>query len=272
MVVGGGVLLSSFDALGWLPTMLVMAGLIVLMSLPLLLYREPLPVPSSSSSSSLPQVSWLSWLHYFTRNNGAALTWAAALIAYKFGDALGSPMTQTLLVDRGYGVDDIGRIAGIYGSVAGMAGAMLGGVVARRSRLGALLVCGLVHAALMLAYAWPAAVPDLDHTVTTVLFVVEHLTGGMATVALFTVMMDATRKSSGASDYTAQASIVVVASGIGSSLSGVLADAVGYEAHFIVAGVLCVIGTLVMVPVFRRGLVPDSNDNNNDDDSTAERA
>lgn len=261
MVVGGGVLLSSFGKLGWLPTMLVMAGLIVLMSLPLLLYREPLHGSSSSSSSSSSQkVSWLSWLHYFTRNNGAAFIWAAALIAYKFGDALGSPMTQTLLVDRGYDVDDIGRIAGIYGSVAGMAGAMLGGVVARRSRLGALLVCGLVHAVLMLGYAWPAAVPNLDHTVTTVLFVVEHLTGGMATVALFTVMMDATRKSSGASDYTAQASIVVVASGVGSSLSGAVADAVGYEAHFVIAGVLCVLGTLAMVPVFRRGLVPRNDD------------
>jgi hypothetical protein len=267
MVVGGGVLLSSFDTLGWLPTMLVMAGLIVLMSLPLLLYREP-RATSVSTSAVGSEAAWPSWLHYFTRNDGRPLVWAAALIAYKFGDALGSPMTQTLLVDRGYGVDDIGRIAGIYGSVAGMAGAMLGGVVARRSRLGALVVCGLVHAVLMLAYAWPAAVPNLDHSVTTVLFVVEHLTGGMATVALFTAMMDATRRSSGASDYTAQASVVVVASGVGASLSGVLADVVGYELHFIDAGALCIVGTLVMALVFRRGLVPAGND----DDNTVEPA
>jgi predicted MFS family arabinose efflux permease len=88
------------------------------------------------------------------------------------------------------------------------------------------------------------------------LVVLEHVTGGMATVSLFTAMMDAALKETGASDYTAQASVVVLASGVGSALSGVSADALGYLWHFVVAGVVCVVGSLAMIPLYRLGIAP----------------
>ena len=48
----------------------------------------------------------------------------------------------------------------------------------------------------------------------------EHLFGGMATVALFTAMMDASRGERAATDYTIQACIVVSATGLGAIASG----------------------------------------------------
>lgn len=254
MVIGGGALLAGFGVFGWTPTFLTMAVLIALMSVPTLLFREP-PVPALTTAP----VSLLASLHFFTRDGGRLVIWAGGIALYKIGDALGSPMARTLLVDRGYSTVDIAWLLGTLGSVAGMAGALLGGLVARRRRLSALLACGLVHAMLMAAYALPITL-DLSvqdgRLLVGALVVLEHLTGGMATVSLFTAMMDAALKETGATDYTAQASVVVIASGVGSALSGVSADALGYEAHFLMAGVVCVVGSLVMIPLYRLGIAP----------------
>lgn len=263
MVVGGGALLAGFSTFGWLPTLLMMAGLIAIMSVPTLLFREPpvVRVPSSSPSSSTP-VSLLSSLSFFTRGGGTVAIWAGALALYKLGDALGSPMARTLLIDRGYSLRDVAWLLGTLGSVAGMVGAILGGVVARRSRLRALLACGLVHAALMAAYALPVALGldvEAGRTLVGGLVVLEHVTGGMATVSLFTAMMDASVKETGASDYTAQASVVVIASGVGSALSGVSADHLGYLWHFVLAGGICVVGSLAMWPIYRLGIAPHAH-------------
>ena len=51
---------------------------------------------------------------------------------------------------------------------------------------------------------------------------VEHFASGMATAALFTAMMDWSRPSASGTDYTVQASAVVIATGIASTLSGCL--------------------------------------------------
>jgi MFS family permease len=284
MVVGGGALLAGFSVLGWTSTLSIMAALLLLMSVPTLFFDEhavtkatakaKATAKSSSSSSStetppptMTHVSLLSSFTFFTRGGGHMAIWAGAIALYKLGDALGSPMARTLLVDRGFDTVDVAWLLGTLGSVAGMIGALLGGVVARRHRLYALLSCGLIHAALMAAYAAPAlmsmtsadgTVNDQARLVVAVLVVMEHVTGGMATVSLFTAMMDAATSATGASDYTAQASVVVIATGVGSGLSGVSADAFGYAAHFIIAGVVCVIGTLVMWPLYRLGIAPVS--------------
>ena len=261
MIVGGGALLASFGRLGWMPTMAVMASLIALMSVPMILYKEP---RSTTTTTTTTSVGIFASLRYFARGGGRYAVWGGALVLYKFGDALGSPMARTMLVDSGYDVVDIGLLLGTFGSVADMVGALLGGLAARHGRLLALIVCGLVHAALMASYALPVVFVDVDRAVVAGLIVLEHLTGGMATVALFTAMMDASNKQTGASDYTAQASAVVIATGIGGALSGVSAQSLGYASHFVVAGVVCVIGTLTMLPVYRFGFAPreDRDDDN----------
>lgn len=254
MVVGGGALLAGFGVFGWTPTLLAMAGLIAVMSIPTWLHRE---APSLSAAAA-PVSLWASF-DFFRRGGGTVAIWAGGIALYKIGDAIGSPMARTLLIDRGYDVVDVAWLLGTLGSVAGMVGALLGGVVARRRRLHALVGCGLVHAVLMAAYALPVGLDlgvEEGRLLVGALVVFEHVTGGMATVSLFTAMMDAALKETGASDYTAQASVVVLASGVGSALSGVSADALGYVWHFVLAGVVCVIGSLAMIPLYRLGIAP----------------
>lgn len=76
-----------------------------------------------------------------------------------------------------------------------------------------------------------------------VICIFEHLASGMATAALFTMMMDATRPHAAGTNYTAQASVVVLATGIASALSGFSAQKFGYPAHFGLAAALCLAAT-----------------------------
>lgn len=258
MIVGGGALLMVLGRLGFSFSFYLMAGLLLIMTVPIALFREPPPAARSSTEPADP-VSLAAALHFLRRNGGKMFVWVLAIGFYKFGDGFGSAMVKPFLVDAGWSVAQIGAVVGTGGSVAGMVGALLGGALARKGRLLALVVCGLVHAALMASYAFAtgsAGPGDAAVDVVAGLLILEHLTGGMATVSLFTAMMDACEPRTGATDYTVQASVVVFASGAGAALSGFVAARYGYSAHFVTAAVACFAGTLVMVPLYRFGIAP----------------
>jgi predicted MFS family arabinose efflux permease len=84
--------------------------------------------------------------------------------------------------------------------------------------------------------------------------VAEHLTTGMATVALFTAMMDRCRPGHEGTDYTVQASVVVIATGAASASSGFIAERLGYPLHFALAAAL----SLAVLPLVHRCLAERS--------------
>lgn len=250
MIVGGAALLVVYDAFGWRLTFLAMGLLLAAASLPILLWREP---RSPSTAQQRGAVALL--VQYFTRPR--VWPWLALLVVYKIGDAYGSPMVRPLLVDRGMSLTDIGVLVGGFGSGAALVGALAGGWLASSAgRSVALLSAGLVHAALMAGYALPAWGLGGDELLLFFV-VVEHFTGSAATVALFTVMMDTADPSSGATDYTAQASVIVWATFLGAAPSGVVADHVGYAPHFLIAGLVCAIGAVALVAGIKAGAQPE---------------
>lgn len=253
MIVGGAGLLWVFDQLGWLPTFVAMGALLLLATVPIALWREP-GVSAAAAPAALAIL-----LRFFRRPR--VWPWLLLLVLYKIGDAYGSPMVKPLLVDRGWSLGDIGVLAGGLGSAAALLGALLGGWLAGRAgRRAALLGSGLIHAALMAAYALPllAETPSTPGStgLLSALVVLEHLTGSMATVALFTVMMDASDERTGATDYTVQASVIVWASFLGAAPSGFVTEQVGYVAHFVMAGTVCAVGAVALALAMPRVVPP----------------
>lgn len=72
----------------------------------------------------------------------------------------------------------------------------------------------------------------------------------MATAALFTVMMEACRPEHAGTDYTVQASLVVIATGLAAAVSGFSAQALGYAGHFVLSAALCAVGTAYVLLTF----------------------
>lgn len=242
MIVGGGVLLVVLGTLGWAWALRLLALGTALTTLPLLAVREKRIGRSKT-------VSVRAILDVAHRPN--ALAWLALLLVYKAGDALATAMLRPMLVDGGYGAADVGVLLGQVGFGAGLVGALLGGwLVPKLGRGRALVVFGTLQASGIGAYA-------LSELPLELVVGFEHLAGGMATAALFTCMMDACRPGLEASDYALQASLVVIATGTGAAISGVVTETFGYAGCFTLAALVSFAGVALAESLRRRrALVP----------------
>jgi PAT family beta-lactamase induction signal transducer AmpG len=239
MILGGGLMLITFDALGWRPTLLSLGVLLLVATVPVALFREP---PSPTHRSEGQHMG--RWLHealmHWVRRPGTG-AWFTLLVLFKAGENLATGMLRTFLVDEKLSLSQVGWMLGLVGFTAGLVGALLGGALVNRlGQRRALLVFGTLQAGAVLLYALAArgatSLPQL-----ALVCGVEHLTSGMATAALFTVMMDICRPEHAASDYTVQASLVVMATGSAAAVSGFSAQALGYAWHFTLAAALCAV-------------------------------
>jgi predicted MFS family arabinose efflux permease len=252
MILGGGLLLVVFDQVGWALTFLAMAAILATVTVPIVLYRER-PGPRAPPAT----LGIGAWLDVVRRPKMG--TWLAILALYKGGEALAYGMVRPLLVDQGLSVADIGWLIGTAGFLAGLAGALLGGVLVNRSaktggRGRALLVAGALQIAGILGYVAPAAGIGGPPALAAA-SVIEHLTGGVATVTLFTVMMDVCGEAA-ATEYTLQASVVVIATGGAAAASGFVAARLGYPLHFALAAALSAAGLAFTWHALSRGLAP----------------
>lgn len=241
MILSGGVLIIFLAEIGWAWTFYGMAGISALALVPVLVMREP-PSPR-------PERAGLRVLADFVRRPGMR-GWLWTIAAFKLGEAFGVAMLRPLLVDRGVSLTTLGWITGTAGFIASLVGALIGGAmvgVFGRHRM--LLIFGAVQAVAVASYV-ALAVGPLDPTLVYLLCTFEHLSSGMATAALFTMMMDAARPHAAGTDYTAQASVVVLSTGLASALSGFSAHALGYAGHFLLAAALCL---LALIPVALHG-------------------
>lgn len=261
MILGGGLLLVLFDHLGWAPTLLGMAVLLALSTVPL--WRTPPealpraesaptahsaptthPDPAAHTAPATPPAPPSSNPWSWVQIRGA-LPFAAVLVAFKVGDYLAGGMLRPFLVDLGLSKTDIGLLLGTGGFVAGLVGALVGGaLVAPLGRVRALVLFGLLQASGVAAYAVIVAGAHTGAPLWAAT-IYEHFVGGLATAALFTSMMDACRTESAGTDYTLQASIVVIASLGAATLSGVVAEAIGYPALFRLGAALALLGPLL---------------------------
>lgn len=242
MIVSGSVFLLVVDDWGWRLAVGMLAGLVALMAVPVLLFPERRRLPRVESAEA-PGPALL-WHHYrgLVARPGM-LAWLLVVLLYKLGDALGSPMIKPMLVDQGWSSAALARLT-LVSSVAGIGGAVLGGLVyARLGGLRSLIVFGLLQALGIAAMAWLASGHAAAHVVYGIALF-EQVADAMSTVALFALMMDQCRPGHEGGDYTIQACIQVLAAGIVGSLSGFTAGALGYAGHFLLAGLAGVLASV----------------------------
>jgi len=242
MVLGGGWLLWVFAKSGWSTVFLCIAGVLALTIVPVLPLRETERTPASSRSGSSLSFGWWPRL----RSPGFA-TLIMLVCLYRFGDSMVASLVGPFLHDQGLSKQTIALMKGTVGSTMGLAGSVAGGWLAFRvGRRAALLGCGLLQTASLVFYI--AAAAGLGGV--AMLWagnVAEHLLGGMATVAVFTLMMDASDPEHAGTDYSLLASAVVITTAVANFAAASIADATGYVPSFVTGCVLSAAGCLVLV-------------------------
>jgi len=238
MIVGGGALLALFDLLNWTGAFLVMAVLVVITSLPVLGLSAARTRRAHAPDAAASVLG-------FVRRDGA-LKLIFALTLYKAGEAAASAMLRPMLVDYGLTLADIGWMLGTVGFVAGLLGALVGGWAAGRGdRRPVLVLFAVLQAGAAASYALIS--PDTTHGLMALVVAAEHFVSGLATAALFTTMMDRCQPETASTDYTVQASAVVISTGTASALAGYSASGLGYTGHFLASALLS-LGAIAVVP------------------------
>ena len=246
MVLGSGFLLWLVARHGWQASYGSLACLMLAAIVPVL-FMDDARTPAERAATHVPWHGlrgYMQLFREFVARPGLGW-WLLTVVLYKFGDSLGSRMTGPLLTDSGYSLAEIGVITGVAGATAGVFGAFVGGaVLLRLGHREALLGFGVLQAAGLAGYVLVAAGTPSVLTLGAIVYF-EQFADGLSTVALFTMMMDRCRAHAPGTDYSLQASLMVMATGVAALGGGVLADRYGYAPLFTAAALITL---LALVP------------------------
>jgi MFS family permease len=254
MVIGGGLLLWLYAVAGWSTMFIVMAALLLLCSLPVWWLREAAPAaPAAAAPGALLRTAGEWWPRL--RQPGVP-AFVALICLYKFGDSMGAALIGPFMKDVGLSLTQIAWLKGTLASVCSLLGAAAGGWLAYAvGRRRALLIGGLTQTASLALYAL-AALDIGGYAMIASACVAEHVLGGIATVALFTLMMDACDADHASTDYTLLACVIVVAQGLASMSAAVVGQWLGYPWLFSSSVLLSGLGCAALVLALDRGLGP----------------
>lgn len=252
MILGGGALLMVFARTNWQVTFLCMAGLLTLTLLPALALKD---APTESADPKYQ--GWYLLISWFRRLRAPGiLRFAVVIVLYRFGDQMVATLLGPFLFDQGMDKEGIALLKGTVGSATSLFGAFLGGWLAfAAGRRTAILASGIAQAASYTLYI-VAALGMGGVTLLWVATICEGIIGTMATVALFTLMMDASDPEHAGTDYTLFASLVVLMGPIGNLSGAFVADRVGYLPTFTLGTLLALVGTLLVVRMLDSKPVP----------------
>lgn len=266
MLGGGGFLLAA-QAVGWPLALAGTAGVMALLSLPLLAVREP-PRPEAECAANAanaaagpstkrdeigemgktdggPAAHRPGLLHALHRPAVRQGLWRVALCMAGLRLAMGLP--GPLLLDAGMKLERLGWVLGAFSLLAGLAGALAGGWLTRlapgwRAAQLALAALAAVLAGLTATAvaAVPAALPaSLAVTALTVFTGLLFATAGCLWVALYSALMEAASPLQPGVDFTLFQSADALIAAAGGLAAGWLAQRMGYGACLASAALLC---------------------------------
>ena len=254
-IVGGGAILWALDWLQWQSTFLMLAALVFLNTLPILYFKEPQQLKSRQTRAA-PDIfnrhKIKAYVAYFYQTRYLAL-WLWVLISFKITDGLSGPLLKPLMVDLGLSFSQIGIYVTMFGALAALLGAALAGLSLKYMvRAQALLIFSVLKVLSLAAYTWLAVQYQAQKTVAAGLIYLinaaEDFISAMLLVVILTLVMQYSRQAHAGTDFTFQVAILATVSGALYSLSGVLADMLGYANYLTMITGLAV---LLLWPILR---------------------
>lgn len=250
MILGGGVLLWVFAHTSWQVAFFGMALMLALLTLPVWRMQEPPPhVPDADEApaSEGPTGRHLALLWWHRAMRPGVLALAGLIFCFRFGDQMAAGLITPFLLDQGLSKADLAVLKGAVGSGTSLLGAAIGGwLMLRVGRRAALLGCGFMQAAVYGLYV--AAAMGLGGVpLLWLATIAEGVIGTMATVALYSLMMDSADPAHPGTDYTLMGSVGVSLATVGGIAGGLVGDHLGYASAFASGAVVSVIGLIALV-------------------------
>ena len=250
-IIGGGAILVALDWLSWQPTFLLLAALVLINTFPILNFKEP-HHQISKTLNKQPNFfkNIREYLTYFT-HTPELVAWVVVLMTFKLADGLSGPLLKPLMVDLQLSYSQIGIFVTMFGAIAALFGAVFAGLYLKKiSREYALIFFSFLKVCSMLAYTWLAYQYDQKQFVEPIVIYLinafEDMVSAMLLVVMLTLVMTYCRKAYAGTDFTFQVAIMATVSGLLYTISGVIADQIGYSTYMMM---ISVIAGLSIVPI-----------------------
>ena len=244
-VIGGGLILVLMNSLGWNVLLIAMAFITILATIPVFRSRNLDPDRESREDGG----GILTFLR-----QPMIIRILLMIAAFRMLEGFIRSVLPAMFKDWGMSLGDIGLLLGVFAPVSALAGALTAGLLVNRiGRLRSLLWFGALQALSAGGYLLLAS-QDGAVSITAALpaVLVDHFVSGMTAVALFSLMMDWSRRRHGGTDYTFMDCIGVFAMMAGTTVSYLLAAVGGYAIAFAAALPLVLISLFVVQRLYAR--------------------
>lgn len=171
------------------------------------------------------------------------------VLLFRAGDAMMFSMATPLLKDLGLETEARGIVSGVVGTIASIGGSVFGGALIARYGLRKLLfpIAGAQSAAILLFVLLAWMRPGIVGITTIV--VLEQLVAGIGTAAFMVFLMRLCSGDYKASHFAISTALMSLATTISGSVSGFIADAVGFTPFFALAFAASLPGVLLSTRV-----------------------
>ncbi|MBN2679400.1 MFS transporter [Acidithiobacillus montserratensis] len=238
MLVGNGALVVLAGWASWTICFLTAAAMMWGLAG---LHHRILPSPPSVGPQHHRQ-RWAAVREAFqTYLSQPGIIWALAFILlFRAGDAMMFAMVTPFLNHLGYGLVARGILTGSIGTVTGIGGALLGGIIISRWGLKrTLFPLTFIQSLAIPAYAWLAwAAPDIWWVGVTIAF--EQASAGLGTAVLMVFLMQRCQEHYQATHFAIGSALMSVAATVVGGFSGFLAAKVGFVDFFLLAFVAAI--------------------------------
>ncbi len=226
-LLGGGLLVAIYTLIGWKPMFTALSFFVILMLLPLYYYQDKgFKVPQGQSPVGMKDL-----YRFFTQRGAAAQV--LFLFLYNAGLVGILAMMKPYLVDHGYDTTDIGVMFSLFGAACGFLASFFCGRHIKRCgrQRSALLISGFSMAVgvLFAAFSYAGLTAPVFIYLSLALLWSAY---GLATVLVYTIAMDYVRDGREGTDFTLQIVIFHLSSMIVATMSGKVADTIGYTGLF----------------------------------------
>ena len=169
------------------------------------------------------------------------------VVLYKFGDALVSVVANPFYIEIGFSKIEIANVSKIFGLIATLAGAFIGGVIVKQSGIfKSLLVCGILQMLSNLFYAIQAYIGyNIGFLIVTIGFM--DLASGMGTAAFIAYLSNLCNIRYTATQYALLSALASIGRTFLSSPGGYLVDTINWIPFFIFTSIAAIPGIYLLI-------------------------
>jgi PAT family beta-lactamase induction signal transducer AmpG len=244
----GGLILA--DMMSYQYVYSIMAIIMIIGVITTLLAEEPEAVREPSSFINAVKNPFIEFFQRFKDKNNTNLMVPILILMfillYKVGDTMAHSLSTNFYLDIGFTKTEIGTVVKMFGLVATLIGAFLGGIISLKIGLfRSLIMFGLFQAIATLGFA---ALAIIGNSILALMAVIslENLAAGMGYTAYLAFIANMTNKEFTATQFALMTAIMSLPRTIFSGSSGFLVELFDWELYFVFCSLIAIPALIIL--------------------------